>query len=145
MLQNTGASGNVTTGVGVRLRTPTTTSPIVTNTGLQINNQGAANITDAYGLQITEVSGASDANASLVIGTVPSTGSYSFYNAGSNSSYFAGNVGIGTTDPATFKLQITGSIGPTTDDTYDLGDNTHRWQDIYLGPATFHIGTSTSY
>lgn len=33
---------------------------------------------------------------------------------------------------------------PSTDDTYDLGSNLMRWQDIYLGPSTVHIGTSTA-
>ncbi len=52
-----------------------------------------------------------------------------------------GNVGIGTINPSRFKLQLTGNIGPTTDDTYDLGSSTYRWQDLYLGPASLHIGT----
>jgi hypothetical protein len=37
-----------------------------------------------------------------------------------------------------------GNVLPTTDDTYTLGDDTHRWADIFLGPASIHIGTSTS-
>src|SRR5688572_23628475 len=55
----------------------------------------------------------------------------------------AGNVGIGDTDPANFKLELGGSIGPGVDDTHDLGSNTLRWRDLYLGPATLHIGTAT--
>lgn len=69
---------------------------------------------------------------------------YSLYvNAGSGISYFGSNVGIGTTNPGA-ALQVAGNIYPTTDDTYDLGSNTLRWQDLYLGPASLHIGTSTS-
>ena len=56
----------------------------------------------------------------------------------------SGNVGIGTTTPTLFKLQLTGHIGPTTDDIYDLGDSTHRWQDLYLGPQTLHIGSTAT-
>ena len=30
---------------------------------------------------------------------------------------------------------------PDTDDTYDLGSSTKRWQDVYIGPASIHIGS----
>jgi len=43
------------------------------------------------------------------------------------------NVGIGTTNPSSFKLQIAGNVGPETDDTYDLGSSSKNWKDIYLG------------
>ncbi|MDO8619435.1 MAG: hypothetical protein Q7R49_05865 [Candidatus Daviesbacteria bacterium] len=37
-----------------------------------------------------------------------------------------------------------GNVLPGSDDAIDLGSNTLRWQDIYLGPSTIHIGTSTT-
>ena len=43
----------------------------------------------------------------------------------------AGNVGIGTTDPASFKLQVNGSVGPQTNNTFDLGSNSLRWANVY--------------
>ncbi|MCA9372953.1 tail fiber domain-containing protein, partial [Candidatus Woesebacteria bacterium] len=54
-----------------------------------------------------------------------------------------GNVGIGTTALGS-KLQVAGSITPSANDTYDLGSNSLRWQDLYLGGDTLHIGTSTT-
>jgi len=33
------------------------------------------------------------------------------------------------------------SIKPVTDITYDLGDPTHRWRSLYVGPGTVTIGT----
>ncbi|QQG44291.1 MAG: hypothetical protein HYW86_05560, partial [Candidatus Roizmanbacteria bacterium] len=43
-----------------------------------------------------------------------------------------GNVGIGTTDPSSFKLEIAGDVGPSADNTYDLGSTAKSWQDLYL-------------
>src|SRR5690606_6975081 len=37
-------------------------------------------------------------------------------------------------------FQFTGSILPGTDNTFDLGSSTSRWQDLYLGPTSLHIG-----
>lgn len=56
----------------------------------------------------------------------------------------ADNVGIGTDTPASFKLQIAGSVGPDSNDTYDLGSDSLRWRDLYLGGDTLHMGTSTT-
>ncbi len=51
------------------------------------------------------------------------------------------NVGIGTNTPGA-KLQVTGDIFPSVDDAYDLGSSSLRWQDLYLGSASMHIGTN---
>ncbi len=52
----------------------------------------------------------------------------------------AGNVGIGTSTPNNFLLQIAGNVGPDADDTYDLGSATQRWRSLYLGSNSLHIG-----
>ncbi len=41
-------------------------------------------------------------------------------------------------------VAINTSLLPATDDTIDLGDDTHRFRDLYLGPATLHIGSGTT-
>ena len=43
---------------------------------------------------------------------------------------------------STGDLTVTGDILPQTDDDYTLGDSTHRWQDVYIGPNSLHIGTN---
>ncbi|MBI2620952.1 MerR family DNA-binding transcriptional regulator [candidate division WWE3 bacterium] len=67
----------------------------------------------------------------------------------------SGNAGIGTTNPQ-YRLEVSGAeyvggtltaaghILPSSNNTYDLGSNAARWRDLYLGPNTLHIGTSTS-
>jgi hypothetical protein len=54
-------------------------------------------------------------------------------NAPTGSLYInsSGNVGIGTTTPTSFKLEVAGSVGPSVDNTYDLGSAIRRWANIY--------------
>jgi hypothetical protein len=33
---------------------------------------------------------------------------------------------------------------PTTNDSFDLGSNTLRWNELFLGPTALHVGTSTT-
>jgi|GEM_PF-6282172 len=42
-----------------------------------------------------------------------------------------GNVGVGTNNPNTFKLQIGGDVGPDVDNNYSLGSPTMRWKNLY--------------
>ena len=41
-------------------------------------------------------------------------------------------------------FEFTDTILPDTDDAYDLGSTSLRWQDLYLGPQSLHIGTSAT-
>jgi hypothetical protein len=57
-----------------------------------------------------------------------------------------GNTTLGdaTSDTVTFTGRVNSNILPSADDTYDLGSNTNRWRDLYLGPSTLNIGTSNT-
>ncbi|MBI4973058.1 hypothetical protein HZC27_00395 [Candidatus Roizmanbacteria bacterium] len=44
----------------------------------------------------------------------------------------SGNVGIGTTDPATFKLEVAGNIGPDADNTRNIGAVGRAYNTIYV-------------
>jgi len=52
------------------------------------------------------------------------------------------NVGIGTTDPSLFRLQVAGDIGPNINDTYNIGSDLYRWANVWLGGETLHLGTA---
>jgi hypothetical protein len=49
-----------------------------------------------------------------------------------------GNANIGG------NLTMAGNLVPLISNTYDIGSNIARWRDLYLGPNTLHIGTSTN-
>lgn len=102
--------------------------------GLKVESpsMGGGTITNLYGLHIDPQTAAGTANFALL------------YNHGSSPFAVtgAGSVGVGTSNPSLFKLQVDGHVGPNLDDTYDLGSDSMRWRDLYLGPATLHIGTA---
>ncbi|PIR56774.1 MAG: hypothetical protein COU72_04455, partial [Parcubacteria group bacterium CG10_big_fil_rev_8_21_14_0_10_41_35] len=43
-----------------------------------------------------------------------------------------GNVGIGTTNPSSFKLEVAGNVGPEANGTRDLGSATRHWANLYV-------------
>ncbi|KXK57375.1 MAG: hypothetical protein UZ07_CHB004000670 [Chlorobi bacterium OLB7] len=55
-----------------------------------------------------------------------------------------GNMGIGTMRPDSFKLEVAGGIGPSTNNLFSLGSSTRRWEDLFLGPNSLHIGINGS-
>ncbi len=53
-----------------------------------------------------------------------------------------GNVGIGTTNPSSFKLQVAGNIGPDAASSYNLGSAGLNWGCLYYNSGT--LGTCAS-
>ena len=103
--------------------------------------------------------GSANANAAYISGTTLYLQSASASYAGlvntttqsfAGDKTFTGNVSIqgnttlgnATSDTVTFTGRVSSDILPTTDDTYNLGDDTHRWANLYLGGETLHIGTA---
>ena len=46
-----------------------------------------------------------------------------------------GNLGVGDLDPV-LKIQANGNIGPSTDNSFDCGTSSYRWDDIYATNGT---------
>lgn len=40
-------------------------------------------------------------------------------------------------------VSIDGSVVPVQDDNWDLGSDTKRWKDVYIGPSSLHIGKTS--
>ena len=43
-----------------------------------------------------------------------------------------GNVGVGTSSPTSFALQVQGNVGPDRDNVYSLGSASLRWKDLFF-------------
>lgn len=54
----------------------------------------------------------------------------------------ANNLALETNNTTRLTLDTSGHLTPNADDTYDLGSDTNRFRDLYLGPSTLHIGAS---
>ncbi len=56
-----------------------------------------------------------------------------------------GHVGIGTTNPSLFMLQVTGDIGPTVDSNRNIGDSSHAWATGYINTLSTSSGNDLSF
>jgi len=69
---------------------------------------------------------------------------------GTGNSVFSGNVSIegnidlgnSSSDTLTVSAQIDSNLIPNTNDLYTVGDDTHRWADVFVGPGSINIGNS---
>jgi hypothetical protein len=68
-----------------------------------------------------------------VSGSSTSTGSFGYLNVVGDG-VFGGNITFGdaNTDSVSFSADISSTLIPNTDDTYDIGSASQAWQDLYL-------------
>ncbi|MBI2599992.1 hypothetical protein HYW43_03685, partial [Candidatus Daviesbacteria bacterium] len=133
--------------VGIGTTGPGSTLTVIGNVGIG---------TSAAGASIQSNGGAifwpTTASLSLASGT--SLGTYGNIGVGTTTAdynlsvigtgNFTGNVGIGGSLTVSSLSTFSGNLVPSVNDTYDLGSDSKRWKDAYLGPGTLHIGTSNT-
>ena len=54
------------------------------------------------------------------------------------------NLAFETDGTTRWLIDTSGHLLPNVDDTYDIGSDTARVRDLYTGPGTIHVGTSTT-
>ncbi len=108
------ATGLTYEGTFITTPTKTGTGTFATIVGLNIGNLNLATAT-VQGIALQGISGGTTNNYGIYMAGPSSSapGAYSIYASGSAQSYFAGNVGIGTTSPQA-KLDIQGSMRTIT-------------------------------
>jgi uncharacterized protein YdeI (BOF family) len=80
--------------------------------------------------------------ASINDGGLSVGSTYYTTNAPSSGAIIQGNVGIGTTSPSTFKLEVAGNIGPSATNAYNLGASGKNFGCLYYDSGT--LGTCAS-
>jgi excisionase family DNA binding protein len=122
----------------VKLKNLTYSWPSAHTTNGFLKNDGSGTLT------WTTIAGAGGVTGTGVANRVAYWDTTSNITADDDLFFDGASVGIGTTNPSSFKLQVAGHVGPNANDTYDLGSDSLRWRDLYLGGETLHLGTSTT-
>jgi hypothetical protein len=135
------------------------TSGTINNYGLRVaSNSAAAGVggtLNNYGLRITLANGVggTTTNYGLYLdGNGGGSSDWALYSTSTAASLLSGNLSINgnttlgdaTSDTVTFTGRVNSDILPSTNDTYNLGSDTNRWANAYLGGETIHLGASTS-
>lgn len=131
-----GQTGTIVDVQGIRINTPSFVGSIPTaNMGLNLLNQGFAGVASSSALTIRAQTG--------------STNNYAILSASGNRHGFGTFAPTRTVDiVGTLGLvgnaSISGTFGPGTDNTYDLGSPTRRWHSLYVASSSLHIGIEGS-
>lgn len=152
------------------------------NTVFSVNNSGSGYFAQALGVgqqnpsSMLYITSGGDATSATFNSTASTNTIFSFLNNGNQFASLnrnsngdtqlntnntnniilmpGGNVGIGTSVPSSFPVQIAGNVGPNVDSTYNLGSSSMRWSNIFvnsitaastlgiLSPVTFNNGAN---
>jgi hypothetical protein len=139
----TGSSGTIATYNGLVVETNTTSGFTGTVTNDNLVSVGdptisGGTINNLVGISIGNLSQGSVTNRGVVSGVSSgSTGAYNIYAYGTAPNYFAGNVGIGTTDH-TYNLMVVGNDGTASDTNgaFAIEATTNNNQRLHMGYST---------
>ena len=109
------------------------------------NNSDTNTLTNqfAYYAKVTQNATSETTNSYLYYGNQHSnvTNPWGIYMYNSTNNFLEGNLGVeGHIIPATGD----GTTYSTANDTYDLGATGNRWRDVYIGPSSLHMGTTSN-
>ncbi len=145
-IANTTSGGTITSGYGVYIDAASLAgvgASIGTNYGIYVSPQTsggsdygiAVGAADTQTLWLSSNADNTSASAGIAFGLSRDT---NLYRSAANTLRTDDALSVGD------DITVTGDILPSADDTYDLGSNSNRWRDLYLGPATLSIGTSAT-
>lgn len=139
-------SANVTNAINaqfqVRTRTGytgTVTRAIALNIADSGTDEASASITSNFGIRVQRLGEGTSDNHGIVLQLRASdTGAYAIYSEQDAPSWHRGvfNVGGGAAAASAGALNVAGHVAPVTDDTYDIGTASFRWDDIYATNST---------
>ena len=91
-----------------------------------LNTGGNTTLDLSANISVSEIAG-------NISGSVSSTGSFGYLNVDGDAT-IGGNLTFGdaASDSVTFGADITSNLIPDASDSYNLGSNTQRWNDLYL-------------
>ncbi|MBP6883094.1 MAG: site-specific integrase [Microgenomates group bacterium] len=139
-IANVGYATNAESLQGRPLGSTTSSVPYISSDGtviLSINSPIIASTYTSGTFSITSGSNLSleTANDGDITLNATGSGSIRLKTGGSNKERIyisdGGNVGINTTSPTTFRLEVSGDLGPEFSDSYNLGSSTRIWNDVF--------------
>jgi len=138
-------TGTITNLFGLKAQTDLFTGGTVTNYyGGYFATPTAGTVTNDYGVVIAEQARGTN-NTNLLVGsTNPVTGNFAIYSASAYNSYFASNVGIGTTNPA-YDLDVNGDIRVASGSDYYVGSIGLNDTDSPTTSGAYLIGTNDEF
>jgi hypothetical protein len=132
-------TGKFNTGVGINALTKLTTGNGNVALGYTAGN-GLTSGFDNILLGKNAGVGMTSGNNNIFIGNVngSSTTASNELNIGNlfYGNFSSGNIGIGVENPANFKLELAGNLGPNVDITYDLGSNSRKFKEAFIRDIT---------
>lgn len=126
--------GTTTTSMGALLQVGSAEATTVTNPSAAFFGVTGASAPRPY-IVVRETA----ANAEVILGADTNSGTTGIIGTITNHDFT-----IRTNNTTRWLINTSGHLLPNTDDTYDIGSDAARVRDLYTGPGTIHVGTSTS-